>query len=444
MGFFEPKMEKMNRDEMRNLQNTKLRHVVARAYQNVKMYHDKFEKLRLSEIRGVEDLEKIPFTTNNDLRSYSLLERLAVPEIELVRYFSSGTTERPVVFGLTLRDLEIQSTCCAKTFSCTTINKEDKVLEIFPAGLYPVWVPQLGLQRLRAKIIHTLPGRTRELQISILLGKFERNMKPTAVIALASYMLRIAEVAKEEEVDPREFGLKKLIYSSAHEMVSERKKGMLEEIYNARAYDALGLVEVAAGPSIAAECEERNGLHVWENYFITEVINPKTKERLGPGEMGELVITSLENVAHPIIRYRTGNVTQILDAEECGCGRTGVKIGRMIGRTDEMMNVKGVLLNPKDVEEVLLGIPGIGTEYRVIIREIRGLDNVLIITEMKRGFIDEIETFDQSIAIEILAKEIVRTFKAAFNITPRVEVVPYGTMKRGKVKRFVDLRKPLT
>jgi len=444
MRLFEPKMETMNRNEIENLQNKKLRHVVTRAYRNVKMYHDKFEKIRLSEIRGAENLEKIPFTTKNDLKSHSLLERLAVPEMELVRYSSAETTERPMVFASTPQDLEIQSICCAKSFSCATISKEDKVLQIFPSGLFPIWVPQLGLQKLGAKIIHTLPGRTKELQIAILLGKFEKDMKPTAATALASYLLRIAEMSKEEEIDPREFGLKKLIYSSGAEMLSERKKRILEETYNAFAYDALGLIEVAGGPSIAAECEEKNGLHAWENYYIVEVIDPKTKERLGHGEEGELVITSLENVAHPIIRYRTGNITKILDGEKCGCGRTNVKIGRIIGRTDEILNVKGILLHPKDVEETLLAIPGVGTEYRVIIREIGGLDDMLIITEMKKSFRGEINSFDQSIATSLLAKEITHTFKGTFNITPKVEIVPYGTMKRGKVKRFVDLRKPPT
>jgi len=444
MGLFEPKMEKMNKNEIESLQNEKLRHVVARAYQNVRMYHDKFGKIQLSEIRGVKDLEKIPFTTKNDLRSYSLSERLAVPKIELVRYFSSGTTERPIVFGLTSQDLEIQSICCAKSFSCATINKEDMVLEIMPSGLFPIWVAQLGLQRLGAKIIHTLPGRTKELQIPILLGKFDKDMKPTAASGLASYLLRIAEVAREEEIDPGDFGLRKLIYSSAMEMLSERKKKILEETYNAYSYDAIALIEVSCGPSIAAECEERNGLHVWENYFIVEIIDPKTEGRLGPGEEGELVITSLENVAHPIIRYRTGNITKILNGEKCRCGRTNVKIGMVIGRTDEILNVKGFLLHPKEVEEVLLGIPGVGTEYRAIIREIGGLDDILIITEMKKSFRGEINSFDQSIATNLLAKEIAHTFKGSFNITPTIEIVPYGTLKRGKVKRFVDLRKPST
>jgi len=439
MRMFEPENERMKRKEMDDLQNRKLRHILRRAYKNVKMYHNKFEKARIDQIKGTKDLEKIPFTTKNDLASHSLQERLAVPGIELIRYFSSETAERPIVSGLTLQDLEAQSICCAKSFSCATFTREDTVLEIFPSGLFPLWVAQLGLQKLGAKIIHTLPGRTKELQIAILQGKYDRDMKPTAATSLANYLLRIAEVAREERIEPKDFGLRKLLYSSAAEVVPERKAKMLDEAYNACSYDAVGLIEVAGGPSIAAECEERKGLHVWENYFLAEVIDPKTNLRLGPEEEGELVITSLENDAHPIIRYRTGNITKLLEPEKCACGRTNMRIGRISGRTGETLNVKGFVFNPKDIEEILLGIDGVGTEYRVVIREIKGLDDMLIVTEMKRRL--ETDSFDQSIAADLLAKEIAQIVKGAFNITPRVEIVPYGTLKRGKAGKFVDLRK---
>jgi len=444
MGFYEPDMEKMDRSRIENLQDRKLRHVISRAYKNVKMYHAKFEKVRLDRTKGLKSLERMPFTSKDDLRSYSLIERLAVPEVELVRYYCSETGERPVIFGSTPQDLETQSICCAKSFCCATINREDRVLQIFPSGLFPIWVAQLGLQRLGAKVIHTLPGRTKELQIPILLGEFGKEMKPTAAIGLANYLLRIAEVAREEGIDPSGFGLKKLICGSSVEMVSERKKRILEETYDACAFDALALNEVSGGPGIGSECEEKNGLHIWENYFVIEVINPKTEEKLGPGEEGELVVTSLENTAHPVIRYRTGNITRIHDADKCACGRTNIRIRSMIGRTDQMLKVKGFLLHPKDVEEVLLGISGVGPEYKVIIRETGGLDDMLVIAETKKGFRGDVDSFDQSIAADLLAKEITQTFKGAFNITPKVEIVPYGTLNRGKPERFVDMRTPLT
>ena len=208
MGFYEPDMEKMDRNRIENLQDRKLRHVISRAYKNMKMYHDKFDKIQLDRIKGLKGLEKMPFTTKDDLRSYSLNERLAVPEVELVRYYCSETGERPIVFGSTPQDLETQSICCAKSFCCATINKEDKVLQILPSGLFPIWFAQLGLQKLGAKVIHTLPGRTKELQIAILQGKFGKEMKPTAAFGLAHYLLRIAEVAREEGIDPGDFGLR--------------------------------------------------------------------------------------------------------------------------------------------------------------------------------------------------------------------------------------------
>jgi phenylacetate-CoA ligase len=438
--MFEPDMETMSIHEIENLQNKRLPHVVRMAYQHVTMYRDKFDKQGLPDIRGRQDLEKLPFTTKNDLRTYSFRDRLAVPEVELVRYLSTETTERSVVFGMTAQDLDVQAICCAKTFACATITREDTVLEIFPAGLFPIWVAQQGLQKLGAKIIHTLPGRTRELQIPILLGKFEAAIKPTAVTALASYLLRIAEVAQDEEIDPRAFGVNTLIVSSAMETLSDSKRRIIEDTYQASVYDVLGLVEVAGGPSIGGECEERNGLHLWENYFYSEVVDVDTHERVGPGEEGELVITSLENKTHPIIRYKTGIITKLLAEGKCGCGRTNIKISRSIGRADDILDVKGFLLDPKEIEDVLLSISGVGAEYRIIIRKIGGLDDILIITEMERA--RALNSFDQSIATDLLAKEIERTFKGTFNITPKVEIVPYDTMKRGNVTRFLDLRKP--
>ena len=435
MVIFEPNMETMKRDEIERLQEKKLRYVVARAYQTVKMYHDKFKGLRPKDIRGLKDLEKIPFTTKNDLRSYSLVERLAVPEIEILRYSSSsGTTGRPVVEGHTRKDMEVASTWCAKTFSCATITNEDKVLEPMTAdGLRSVIVAQAGFEKIGAKIIHTGPGRTKELQIPILLGKFEESMRPTAIIGYANYMLRIAEVAKDMGIDPKQFGIKKLLCGG--EMCSEGRRRVLEETYDAHAYDIFGLLEVSIGPSVGAECKEQNGLHVWENYFLVEVVDPQTGETLGPGEQGELVITAFEKDAHPIIRYRTGDVSKILSVEKCSCGRTNIRIERITGRTDDRFKVRGIQLYPMEVEDVLLGIDGVGSEYKVILQEINQVDDMLITVESQRGY---------SGVPNVLAQEISSTFKGIFNITPRVEVVPYGTMERGeghKVQRFVDLRR---
>jgi len=435
MVIFEPNMETMKRDEIERLQDKKLRYLVARAYQTVKMYHDKFKGLSPKDIRGLKDLKKIPFTTKNDLRSYPLAERLAVPDIEILRYSSSsGTTGRPVVEAHTRKDMEVASMWGAKSFSCETITKEDKVLEPMTGdGLRSVIIAQMGLERIGAKIIHTGAGRTKELQIPILLGKFEETMKPTAIIGYANYMLRIAEVAKDMGIDSKQFGVKKLLCGG--EMWSEGRRKALEETYKAHAYDGFGLLEVSIGPGVAAECEEQNGLHIWENYFLVEVVDPQTGESLGPGEEGELVMTAFEKDAHPIIRYRTGDVGKISSMEKCSCGRTNIRMGRIIGRTDDRFKVRGMQLYPGEVENVLLGIQGAGSEYKVVLQEINHADDMLITVESQRGY---------SGTPDVLAEEISSKFKGMFNITPRVEVVPYGTMEREekhKVQRFVDLRR---
>lgn len=435
MGIFEPNMETMRREEIERLQDKKLRYLVARAYQTVKMYHDKFKGLHPKDIRGLKDLEKIPFTTKNDLRSYSLMERLAVPETEILRYTSSsGTTGRPVVEGITRKDMEVDSTCCAKSFSCATITQEDKVLEpMAGGGIRSIVIPQAGFAKIGAKIIHTGPGRTKELQIPILLGRFEESMRPTAIIGYANYMLRIAEVAKDMGIDPKQFGVKKLLCGG--EMWSEGRRRVLEETYNAHAYDIFGLMEISIGPGVAAECEEHNGLHVWENYFLVEIVDPQTGESLGLGEQGELVITAFEKDAHPIIRYKTGDVGKIVSVEKCSCGRTNIRIGRIIGRTDDRFKLRGMQLYPGEVEEVLLGIHGVGSEYKVLLQEINHVDDMLITVESQRGY---------SGTPNVLAQKTSNAFKGIFNITPRVEVVPYGTMKREegrKVQRIVDLRR---
>jgi len=435
MVFFEPKMETLRRDELELLQAKKLRHLVTRAYNTTKMYHDKFQKLHPQKIRGLQDLAKIPFTTKDDLRTYSLVERLAVPYARILRYFSSsGTTGRPVVDGFTSKDMEAASTCAAKTFVCANITKEDKVLEPMPAdGLRGPIVAQAGFEKIGAKIIHTGPGRTKELQIPILLGSFEKSMKPTAIIGYANYMLRIGEVARDMGIDPKNFGVNKLLCGG--EMWSEGRRKALEETYNAHAFDIYGLLEVSVGPGVAAECEENDGLHVWENYFLIEVINTQTGESLGPRERGELVITAFEKDAHPIIRYRTGDVGEILSIDKCGCGRTNLRMGRIIGRTDDRLKVRGIQLYPREVEDALLSMPGVGSEYRVLLQEISHADDMLITVESCKGFSGNSAK---------LAKDISGIFKGVFNVTPRVEVVPYGSMGREetrKAKRFVDLRK---
>jgi len=439
MVLFEPKMETMKRDQIERLQEKKLRYAVKRAYQNVRMYHEKFKGLRFDTIRSLADLEKIPFTTKNDLRNYPLRDRLAVPEVQILRYFStSGTTGKPVVDGFTAKDMEAMSLCCAKTFACTTINKRDKVLEPMPGGnLRGVVVAQAGFERIGAKIIHTGPGRTKELQIPILLGKFEESMKPSAVIGLANYILRMAEVAKDMKIDPKNFGVKKILCGG--EMWSEGKRKLLEESYGAKAYDIFGLLEVSVGPGVASECEQQNGLHIWENYFTVEVVDPQTGEKLSPGEEGELVITALEKDAHPLIRYRTGDVGKILDPEKCSCGRTNLRMGRIIGRTDDRLKVKGIQLYPQEIEEVLFSVPGVGSEYKVTVQEVRHLDDMLITVEAKEGYSKDPSSLAQAIA---------QKFGGVFNITPRVEVVPYGTFQRDDAgwprtsrQRFIDLRK---
>jgi phenylacetate-CoA ligase len=434
MGLFEPDMETLTRTEITRVQDKKLRSVVTRAYHHTRMYRDKFNDLHPDAIRGVQDLEKLPFTTKNDLRSYSLMDRLAVPYVDISRYFSSsGTTGRPVVEGFTQKDMEVTSICCAKAFSCATITKHDKILEPMPAaGLRGVIVAQGGFEKIGAKIIHSGPGRTKELQIPILQGQFEETMQPTVIIGYANYMLRIAEVAENMGLDTRQFGVNTLLCGG--EMWSEGRRKILVDAYDAKAYDIFGMLEVSVGPGVAAECQEQHGLHIWENYFLIEVIDPQTGEQCSLNEEGELVITALAKDAHPIIRYRTGDVTRILSREKCGCGRTNLRIGRIIGRTDDRLKVRGIQLYPQEVENTLFGIPGVGGEYTVELREINHVDDMLITVESHRRYTG---------APAALAHEITNTFKGIFNVSPRVEIVPPNTMKRvegRKAQRFTDHR----
>jgi phenylacetate-CoA ligase len=301
------------------------------------------------------------------------------------------------------------------------------------AGLRGVIVAQGGFEKIGAKIIHSGPGRTKELQVPILLGKLEESMKPTVIIGYANYMLRIAQAAKDMEIDPKSFGVKKLLCGG--EMWSENRRRTLEETYGARAYDLFGLLEVSIGPGVAAECEEHNGLHVWENYFLIEIVDPQTGEEVGLGEQGELVITAFEKDAHPIIRYRTGDIGKLLSIDKCNCGRTNIRMGRIIGRTDDRFKVRGIQLYPRELDDLLLGIEGVGSEYKVVLNEIKQMDDMLITVESQKNFSGNPGT---------LAQKISNTFKGIFNVTPRVEVVPYGTIERKerqKIQRITDLRK---
>jgi phenylacetate-CoA ligase len=434
MNLFEPENERISKKEIEDLQIKSLRKNVEKVYSHTEMYHTKFKEsdIHPSDIVDLEDLQSIPFTTKEDHRRYSIKERLAIPEIEIVRFFSSsGSTGKPVAFGFSLKDLEAGAICCAKTFSSAGILESDKVLQPIPAGLYSVSVAQKGLELIGAKVIHTGPGRTKDLQIPILSGAFEESMKPTALISSASYATRIAEVAQESGKDPKDFNLKKLICGGDY--WSESKRKFLQDAFDSKAYDVYGLIEASGGPCVAAECSQQNGMHVWENYFIIEIIDPETGENLSEGEEGEIVITSLQKDAHPIIRYRTGDISKIHGLGECSCGRTGLRIGRLGGRTDDRVKFRGVQIYPSALEEEVLSYPGTGSEYKVEITESGGVDQMKITVEGKAD----------RVAAPFFSSKLASHIKGVLNVTPIIELVPIGTLprhERNKVKRFFDSR----
>lgn len=422
--------ECMSRDEIHALQSARLKKMVGHVYHNVEFYRKKMQQMGLEpgDIDSIDDLNKLPFTTKNDLRDNYPFGLFAVPQSEVVRiHASSGTTGKATVVGYTRKDIDIWQECVARVLAMAGVGPHDKIQVAYGYGLFTGGLGlHYGAENLGATVIPMSTGNTQKL-ITMM-----QDFGATAIACTPSYLLHIAETL-EEAGQMDNIKLKAAICGA--EPWTENMRKQIEEKLHLNAFDIYGLSEIM-GPGVAADCEFHQGLHVYEDHFVPEIINPDTLEPCREGEVGELVFTTLTKEALPLFRYRTKDLTSIT-YDKCECGRTLARISRFKGRSDDMLIIRGVNVFPSQVEAALLEIVETSPHYMLIVDRINNLDILEVQVEVEeRFFSDEIKQ------LENLTQKISRVLQSALGLSVKVKLVEPKTIQRseGKAKRVIDKR----
>ncbi len=424
-------VESLAPQEMERLQLERLRAGIDRASKTVPFYRNKLGEAGVTadSIRSLEDLDRLPLTTKQDLRDNYPFGLLAVPMKEVIRvHASSGTTGKPTVVAYTRNDIQLWSDLMARTCAAAGVTDDDVVHNAYGYGLFTGGLGfHYGAERLGATVIPVSGGNTkRQLMIMSDFGS-------TALCCTPSYSLLIAEVAEEDGVDIRSLPLKVGMFGA--EPWSERMREEIESRLNIVALNVYGLSEVI-GPGVAIECTEKQGMHIFEDHFIPEIIDPNTGQRLPDGEMGELVFTCVTKEALPLIRYRTRDRTRLMRGK-CACGRTTVRMERVIGRTDDMIIVRGVNVFPSQIETVLLQAGGVEPHYQIVVdRSAAYLDELDVLVETPA------EIYGNQDRLVQLEKRLSYNVQSALGITCKVKLVGPREIARseGKAVRVVDKR----
>ncbi len=430
--YLHKELETLTRTQIENLQLERLKKTV-RQCMNSPFYKKRFDDLHLKpeDIRSLDDLYKIPFTTKQDLRDNYPFGLSTVPMEKVVRlHSSSGTTGTPTVILHTQRDLDEWANAVARCLYMVGLRAGDIFQNSSGYGMFTGGLGfQYGAERLGMLTVPAAAGNTKR-QI-----KFITDFGTTALHAIPSYAGRLYEVMAEMGIDPRrDTKLKTLIIGA--EPHSEEQRKRIEDMLGVKAYNSFGMSEMC-GPGVAFECTEQNGLHIWEDYYIVEIVDPETLEPVPEGEIGELVLTTLNREAMPLLRYRTRDLTRILPGE-CPCGRHHKRLDRMKGRSDDMMILKGVNIFPIQIENILMQFEELGNDYLITLTNEEANDLMTVEVELKE-FVDDYPR------LQTLTKEIVRRLKDEILITPVVKLLPKGVIPKqeGKAVRVKDLRKTL-
>jgi phenylacetate-CoA ligase len=423
--------ECMSRDEISNLQSARLVKTVDRVYHNVPFYRKKMQELGLEpgDIRGIQDLTKLPFTTKSDLKDNYPFGLFAVPQSEIVRvHASSGTTGKATVVGYTRRDLEIWSECVARALTMAGINRDDIIQVAYGYGLFTGGLgAHGGAEKLGAIVVPMSTGNTKKLTTMMM------DFGVTAIACTPSYLLHIAECLEEEGLIGK---IKLRAAVCGAEPWTENMRKQIEQKLHINAFDIYGLSEVM-GPGVACDCEYHQGLHVYEDHFLPEIIQPETLEPMAEGETGELVFTTLTKEGLPLLRYRTRDLTGIT-YDKCECGRTLARISRFKGRSDDMLIIRGVNVFPSQIEAALLEIGETTPHYMMIVDRVNNLDILEVQVEVEeRFFSDEIRDFEK------LTKKISNVIQHAIGLAVKVKLVEPKTIERsmGKAVHVIDKRK---
>ena len=428
--IFQPEIETMGREEMRALQLSRLQETVSYVYERVPLYRERLDamKVRPEDIRSLDDVRRLPFTTKEDFRNNYPYGMFAVPMKDIVRiHASSGTTGKPTVVGYTEQDVEMWATCVARLCAAGGATNEDIAQISFGYGLFTGALGlHFGLAKLGAAVIPISSGNTeRQIQLMADFGS-------TVLVATPSYALYMAEVAERMGMMDK-IHLRVGLFGA--EGSTEEMRSELERRWGIVATENYGMSELI-GPGVSGDCTEKCGMHINEDYFLCEVVDPATGEPVPDGEWGELVVTPLKKQALPLLRYRTHDITRLLPGP-CKCGRTTTRMQKIAGRTDDMLIIRGVNVFPSQIEGVLIGMEGIGPHYEIVVT--------------KKGYMDQIEVkvelVDASLLnsygeLEALTRKIHDRLKVVLQIDAKVTLVSPNTLKRfeGKAKRVTDLR----
>lgn len=428
--YLHPEYETLSREEISKLQTKRLRETMQQCMK-VPFYAKKFAEMGVTpdDIKSPDDVRRLPFTTKQDLRDTYPFGLSAVPLSECVRlHSSSGTTGNPTVILHTQRDLDEWANQVARNLWMVGLRPDDIFQNSSGYGMFTGGLGfQYGAERLGMLTVPAAAGN------SLRQIKFIKDFGTTAIHAIPSYLNRLYEVMQEQGVDPKK-DTKLRVFAIGAEPHSEEQRQRIEKMFGVKAYNSFGMSEMC-GPGVGFECQEQNGLHFWEDYYIVEIVDPETLEPMPDGEIGELVLTSLRREAMPLIRYRTRDLTRVL-GRTCPCGRNHVRLDRMKGRSDDMIVLRGVNIFPIQIEKILMKFPEVGANYLITLTTEDNNDQMTVEVEVN-------ESTDDYVKLRALEGEIRHQIGDEILLKPKVRLVSKGSLpvSEGKAVRVVDKRK---
>ena len=424
----------MSRDEMSALQGRRLHKIVAYVYHTVPFYRNKLQEMDVTpdDINTIEDIRKLPFSTKQDLRDNYPFGLQAAPQSEIIRiHASSGTTGNPTIVGYTRKDIGVWSECMSRCLTAYGVTRDDTFSVAYGYGLFTGGLgAHYGVENLGASVVPTSTGNT-EKHVRLI-----RDLGISGIACTPSYALYLAETMEKMGITKEQIKLR--VGAFGAEPWTESMREEIQKRLGLKGYNLYGVSEIM-GPCVSYECSEQNGSHICEDHFYPEIIHPDTLEPLPYGQVGELVFTTLTKEGMPLLRYRTKDLCSLMD-DTCPCGRTSVRMGRIMGRSDDMLIIRGINVFPSQVESVVLSMPEFAPRYLLVIDRINNLDTLQVQVEMRQEYFTQ--EMDNLGAIERLEKKLADKLKSVLSISAKVQLKPPGTIERsqGKSKFVIDKR----
>ncbi len=430
--IWNPNKECMSRDEMRELQGRRLHKIVDYVYHNVPFYRNKLQEMDIEpdDIKTIDDIVRLPFTTKQDLRDNYPYGLQAAPQSEIVRvHASSGTTGNPTIVGYTRKDVGVWSECMARCLTAYGVGRDDTFSVAYGYGLFTGGLgAHYGVENLGATVVPASTGNT-EKHLRLI-----RDLGITGIACTPSYALHLAETMDKMGIRKEDIRLR--VGAFGAEPWTENMRAEIENRLGLQGYNLYGLSEIM-GPCVSHECKCKNGSHICEDHFFPEIIDPETLEPLPMGQTGELVFTTLTKEGMPLLRYRTRDLCSLIPGE-CECGRTSVRMGRILGRSDDMLIIRGINVFPSQVESVILSTEEFEPHYQLVIDRIDNLDRLTVRVELRNEFMTDLLP-----DLAALEHKLSEKLKSVLSIRAKVQLLPQGTLERsqGKSKRVIDNRK---